>query len=140
MNIPAFFVAALIPMIVGFIYYHKNVVGTPWMAVTGMTEEKAQEGNMTLRFIVSYILSVLLAFALSQIVIHQSGVFLLFGGNAEDSLLKEVMNLKGNDFRTFKHGALHGFFSGLFIALLILGTNALFEQKGWKYIFINVGY
>jgi hypothetical protein len=64
MNIPAFFVAALIPMIVGFIYYHKNVVGTPWMAVTGMTEEKAQEGNMALRFIVSYILSVLLAFAL----------------------------------------------------------------------------
>jgi hypothetical protein len=49
------------------------------------------------------------------------------------------MNLKGNDFRTFKHGALHGFFSGLFIALPILGTNALFEQKGWKYILINVG-
>ena len=34
----------------------------------------------------------------------------------------------------------HGFLGGLFIALPILCTNALFEQKGWKYIWINAGY
>jgi hypothetical protein len=28
----------------------------------------------------------------------------------------------------------------LFVVLPTLGTNALFEQKNWKYILINVGY
>ena len=50
------------------------------------------------------------------------------------------MAVKGTAFRTFGHGALHGFFTGLFIVLPILGTNALFEQKGWKYVWINTGY
>ena len=29
---------------------------------------------------------------------------------------------------------------GLFLALPILGTNALFERKGFKYIAVNAGY
>jgi hypothetical protein len=29
---------------------------------------------------------------------------------------------------------------GLFFALPVMGTNALFERKGFKYIAINVGY
>jgi hypothetical protein len=29
---------------------------------------------------------------------------------------------------------------GLFFALPVLGTNALFQHKGFKYIVINVGY
>lgn len=46
----------------------------------------------------------------------------------------------GNEFRTFKHGALHGFMSGLFLALPITAINGLFEQKSWKYILVNAGY
>lgn len=140
MNIPSFFVAALIPMIIGFIYYHKKVVGNAWMSVTGMTEEKAKEGNMAVTLIVSYIFSLLLAFALSQIVNHQAGLLSLFGGETTDPLFQQVMDAKETAFRTFKHGALHGFTTALAIVLPILGTNALFEQKGWKYIWINVGY
>lgn len=140
MNIPSLFTAALIPMIVGFVYYHKKVAGNAWMSVTGMTEEKAKESNMAVVFIASYLFSVLLAFALSGIVNHQSGLYSLFGGDTTDPLFKQVMEAKGTAFRTFKHGALHGFLTSIAIALPILGTNALFEQKGWKYIFINVGY
>lgn len=140
MNILSFFVAALIPMIIGFIYYHKKVVGNAWMSVTGMTEEKAKESNMAVTMIISYIFSVLLAFALSQIVNHQAGLFSLFGGVESDELYKQVMEVKGTAFRTFKHGAFHGLITSIAIVLPILGTNALFEQKGWKYIWINVGY
>jgi hypothetical protein len=140
MNFPSFFVAAIIPMIVGFIYYHKSVVGSAWMSVTGMTEEKAKQGNMLVNLVVSYILSVLLAFALSQIVNHQSGLISLFGGEDTDPLFKTVMETKGTAFRTFGHGALHGFITAVAIVLPIIGTNAIFEQKGWKYIWINVGY
>ena len=139
-NFIAIVAAAIVPMIVGFIYYHKKVVGNAWMNVTGMTEEKAREGNMAVIFIVSYILSLLLAYALNNIVIHQNGLFSLFGGDASNELYKQVIEATQNDFRTFGHGALHGFMTAIVVALPILGTNALFEQKGWKYIWINVGY
>jgi len=56
------------------------------------------------------------------------------------ALFDMLMERFGTEFRTFKHGALHGVIAGLFIVLPVLGTNALFERKGWKYILINVGY
>lgn len=140
MDFIALIVAALIPMIIGFIYYHKKVVGTAWMSVTEMTDEKAKEGNMPVIFIVSFILAIMLAFMMNNIVNHQNGVFSLFYGDDTNPLLQQIMDAKGDVFRTFKHGAIHGFMASLFFALPILATNALFEQKGWKYIWINEGY
>ena len=46
----------------------------------------------------------------------------------------------GNVFRTFKHGALHGSMIGLFVALPVIATNCLFEQKSFKYAAITSGY
>ncbi|WP_367277991.1 DUF1761 domain-containing protein [Flavobacterium sp.] len=46
----------------------------------------------------------------------------------------------GETFRTYKHGALHGFIAGLFIALPLISINGLFEQKSWKYMAIQAGY
>ena len=45
MNFVAIIVAALIPMIIGFIWYHPKVFGNTWMQVAGMTEEKVKTGN-----------------------------------------------------------------------------------------------
>lgn len=140
MNVFAFLVAALVPVIVGFIYYHKNVAGTAWMAVNGFTEDKVKENNMLVTLIVSYVLSFLLAFAISGIVNHQSGVFSLFEGDVADPLYQKLMEAKGTAFRTFKHCALHGFMSAIVIALPIMGINSLFEQRGWKYIWLHTGY
>ena len=50
------------------------------------------------------------------------------------------MEVNGDKFRTFKHGALHGSMVGIFIALPILVTNGLFETKSWKYGLINAFY
>ena len=76
--------------------------------------------------------------------IHQTGVISLIGGDpsAEGVLpsFQAFMDDYGNDFRTFKHGALHGLLAGIFLVLPIMGTNGLFERKSWKYILINVGY
>lgn len=35
---------------------------------------------------------------------------------------------------------IHGTIVGIFFTLPILATNALFERKSWKYIWINAGY
>ena len=54
--------------------------------------------------------------------------------------IRNFMEKYGHNFRTFKHGALHGTIGGFTLALPILGINALFERKGFKYIAINVGF
>ena len=92
-------------------------------------------------FGLAFVFAFLLSTALPGIVTHQMGVFSLAQGElgmlpSYDAFLLDY----GNEFRTFKHGVFHGVLTGLFIALPILGTNALFERKSAKYIFINAGY
>ncbi len=135
-------------MILGFIWYNPKVFGKAWMGVTGMTEEKAKQGNMIVIFGLSFVFSFLLAFAMSVLTIHQMHLFSLvmgvegFGVEGSEVMLwlDDAMAKYGTEFRTFKHGAFHGVIDSLFIVLPVLGTNALFEQKGFKYIAINVGY
>ncbi|HXB39598.1 MAG TPA: DUF1761 domain-containing protein [Bacteroidia bacterium] len=142
------FLAALIPMIIGFIWYNPKVLGTAWMTASGMTPEKAKGANMGLVFGLAYLLSVMLAMALIPLTIHQSHMFSILanepGVNDPSSeigmFLKGFLEKYGHNFRTFKHGAFHGTLAAFFISLPILGTNALFERKSFKYVAINVGY
>ena len=46
----------------------------------------------------------------------------------------------GTAFRTFNHGALHGFMTGLFLILTVLGINALYERRSFKYTLVTGGY
>ncbi len=139
-NIFAVIAATFVTLVVGFIWYSPKVFGTIWMRETGMTEEKAKQSNMLKVFGLTIIYSFLLSFATSGLVIHQMGALGLFNGDFKDPTYVELMKTHGDVFRTFKHGAFHGFFSGICIALPITAINALFEQKSWKYILINAGY
>lgn len=140
--------AALIPMITGFIWYHPKVMGTVWMNAAGMTEEKIKGGNMGLIFGLSFVLSFLLAIAVNFIVIHHFHFFsilmnepgLMEPGSEMNNFAMDFMAKYGNNFRTFKHGLFHGTVDGILFALPILATNALFERKGFKYIAVNGGY
>lgn len=139
---------ALIPLLVGFIWYNPKVMGNAWMKETGMTEEKAQKSNMLVVFGAAYVFALLASFALLGMVNHQMSILQLFlnqegfgeAGSATMKSYESVMAIVGDRHLTFSHGAFHGFFYGITIALPLIGTNALFEQKSWKYIFINVGY
>ncbi|GAA3656239.1 DUF1761 domain-containing protein [Flavivirga jejuensis] len=142
LNFPAIIVAAVSALVVGFIWYNPKVFGNAWMQAAGMTDEQVKGGNMAKIFGLALLFAFLLATALPGIVIHQMGVYSLVGGDPSIALpsYEALMNDYGDAFRTFKHGALHGSLAGVFIALPIIGTNALFERKGAKYIFINSGY
>ena len=147
-NIGVVALAALIPMIMGFIYYNPKVVGTAWMKASGVTDEKMKGANMPIIFGLSFLFSFMLAFVMFSLVVHQSSLYSLFFGQeglgVEGSVtmneINGLMDLYGDRFRTFKHGAFHGTVLGIFVALPILGTNALFERKSGKYILINVAY
>ena len=138
--------AALVPMVMGFIWYgplFKNA----WMKASGMTEEKIQSGNMIVIFGLSYLFCLMIATVVWQTVVHQMGVFSLIQGEGgaavtdiDKAFFNDAMATYGNKFRTFGHGAFHGVIMGFFVALPIIGMNSLFERKGFKYIAIHVGY
>ncbi|MCB0620790.1 MAG: DUF1761 domain-containing protein [Saprospiraceae bacterium] len=148
LNLIAILVAALVPTVIGFIWYNPKVLGTAWMKAADMTEEKMKGANMGVIFGVSLVLSFLLAAFLNSIVVHQNNVYSIlinepgFGDpNSEIGMwLADFMAKYGNNFRTFQHGAFHGALAGLLLVLPVLGTNALFERKGFKYIAVNTGY
>lgn len=147
LNFPIVFAAALIPLLVGFVYYHPKVFGNAWMKAAGVSAD-GPKPNMILVFGLTYLFSVMLGVALISIVIHQMGIFSTLQGNADladpnsqlSLMLKDFMAKYGHNFRTFKHGALHGTIAAVFFALPVFGINSLFERKGWKYFLINLGY
>ena len=144
MNWIAFFVSALATLVVGFIWYNPKVFGTVWMNETGLTPEELQKGNMLKIFGLTYFFSLLIVTVEMALTIHQSGAVSMVGGFAKinEALpsFKAFMTDYGTAFRTFKHGALHGFISGLFFAFPVIAINGLFERKSWKYIWIHAGY
>jgi len=147
-NIWPIFVAALIPMVIGMIWYNPKVFGKAWMEETGMTEEKAKEGNFVAIMALAYLFSCMFAFVLQGMCIHQTGIAQLFAmqegfgeaGTEATKNFEQVMAMVGNRHLSFGHGALHGLIGGLGTALPILAVNSMFELKSWRYIWINVGY
>lgn len=146
-NFLAVLVAALVPMIMGFIWYNPKVLGNAWMKAAGVTEESMKGAKMAVVFGVSFLMSFILAFFFQSMVIHQMHFgSMLFGTTYQDpdteigAMFKTIMDQYGTAYRTFKHGAFHGVLSGVFIVTPILTINSLFERKGFKYIAINCGY
>lgn len=140
MNYLAILVAALSSFVVGFVWYNPKVFGTIWMNEIGMTEEKAKTGNMAKIFGLTFVFAFLLAFMMPTLVIHQIGALQLAGANEKDEAFLAYMQVHGHMFRSFDHGALHGFFASLFVVVPVIATNCLFEQKSFKYAAITSGY
>ncbi|MBI1266325.1 MAG: DUF1761 family protein [Cryomorphaceae bacterium] len=147
-NMLAVLIAAFVPLLIGMIWYNPKVFGNAWMRVADVNEEKLKQGNMAVIFIVTFVFSFFLAFIMFPIVVHQAALFSLFAGEpgimegsgAAFEQLNGLMEQFGSSFRTFKHGVLHGVIEALFFVMPVIGINALFERRGFKYIFIHVGY
>ena len=144
-NIYMIFVAALIPFLLGAIWYGP-LFEKPWMKANGFTKETLEKGNMAVIFGVSYLMMVLFSFAMSGYAIHQTSVWGLFMpevqevGSAIHADTVEFMQKYGDRHRTFGHGAAHGMIFAIFFALPIISVISLFERRGWKYVMIHFGY
>lgn len=141
-NLYALIVAALSTLVVGFVWYNPKVFGNIWMRESGMTEEKARGANMAVTFGMTVVYGFLIAFVLQAFVIHQVGAYSAAYDikGIDPSVLDNYMQAYGDTYRTFKHGMLHGFMAGLFFALPVVGTGALFERRSWKYTLVSGGY
>ena len=141
-----YFLTALIPLFVGFIYYHPKTFANAWMKSAGLTEENLKVGNMALIFGLAYFFSLVLSFMLPSIIIHQSHIASLYFPESADKTGPEFLEMQGlmekfaTKYRTYSHGMVH---AGVFSILMlgpILAINALFERRGWKYVLIHLGY
>lgn len=147
-EILVYVLAAAAPMVVGAIWYNPNVFGNAWMKSVPITQEQIEGANMAVIFGVAYLFSLMISFAITGFVIHQSAFESITFAEMEDGKLPEETQAWLDDaqarfegvHRSFGHGALHGAIMGVVFALPVLGTNALFERKKWKYILINAGY
>ena len=141
-NFLALLLAALSTLVVGFIWYNPKVFGNIWMKEAGLKQEDMKEFNMIKTFGLSIVYAFLISFILQMITIHQFGALGMVGGDptiAKPSY-EAFMADYGTAFRTFKHGALHGFITGLFMILPVTGTNALYEKRSFKYVMVTVGF
>ena len=149
-NFPVILLAALIPLVIGFIWYNSKVFGNAWMKAADINEEKMKGAKMPLIFGLTYLLSFFVAFFMMPLTIHQShlmsivmnepGIMQFDPTTEAGKMVSDFMGRYGTNFRTFKHGSLHGTISGIMLALPIIGVNALFERKGFKYVAINAGF
>jgi hypothetical protein len=147
-NFPAVLLSALIPLLVGMIYYHPKVFGNIWMKVAGVSPDLQKNANMLIVFTKMILVSIPLAFVIQFLVIHQFLFFSMLAndpsistpGSPTNIFFKETMSKYGMEFRTFKHGAFHGAFSGLLLAMPIITISSLFENKNWKYILVHTFY
>jgi hypothetical protein len=140
--------AALVPLVVGMIWFHPKIFGTAWRQASGTSPEKMKGANMPLIFALTYIGSYFIAKSLGGIVIHQHGVYGMLAGVPEmkdksSELSKHVQYLMdnyGSNYRTFKHGAYHGFWTGVYFILPIFGILTLFERRNVMYFVIHSVY
>jgi hypothetical protein len=141
-NFLALLLAALSSLVVGFIWYNPRVFGTIWMKEIGMKEEDMKGGNMFKMLAGTFVYAFLISFILQMLVIHQFGAMGMVGGKVElaKPSYAAFMADYGTAFRTFKHGALHGFMTGLFMVLPIIGIGALYERRSFKYVLVSGGF
>lgn len=143
------FVAALIPMVVGFIWYNPATFERIWLKAAGLSKEDINSGNMLKTFGLSYLVAILLAAGLNYWVHHDMAIgnTILKDPNigvAADSVLaqetvKFIEVIKAR-YDHFGHGAVHGLFASIVFLLPVFVSNSLFERKGFKYIMVNWGY
>ena len=142
-NLMVLAAAALIPLIVGFVWYNPKVFGD-----APNPADEAASGGTPLIFIAAYVLSFFAAFLLQFAVIHQFHFYSILAcepgindkGTDINTMYINFMSTYGYNFRTFRHGAFHGLLVGIGLALPVVGLKALFDHKSFYYIAINAGY
>ncbi len=150
-NWPIQIFAALIPMIVGFIWYNPKVFGKAWMNAADMTDEKIRSGNMPMIFGLSFVFALLLSFTYMSFANHWVAFQAFFRPVVEHGLgidpgtpfgmeLKDHIDAYGERYSSWTHGAVHGLIMSFMFILPVMATNAMFERRSFKYVLINFSY
>lgn len=110
----AVIVAAILPFLLGGLWYSPALFGKAWMRENQFTDEAQLGGNQGKIFGLSFVF------------------FLIMSANLAAFLATPETDLM--------FGLLAGFLAGFGWVALGIAVVALFERRSWMYIFINGGY
>ena len=117
MNWMAIIVAAVINMVLGFLWYGP-LFGKAWQKLIGLTDSRLEEmkkKGMTQTYVFTMVGAVAMAFVLNQIVTSTGTMDLM-------------------------SGVMLGFWAWLGFVAPVQLSQVLYEQKSWNLYFINTGY
>lgn len=114
-------IAAVVSMVVGFVYYSPFVLGKPWMKYMGYKKEDMKpEGSTMIRvYGTSYILAIVTAYVL----------FYVF-----------TLSLNFFQYDRLSTGLMIAFWMWLGFVMPVQSTDFLFGKKPWQAFAINTGY
>ncbi|MEM6319024.1 MAG: DUF1761 family protein [Bacteroidota bacterium] len=141
-------IAAIIPLLISFIWFHPNVLGNKLAQVTGRPLSEINPKKSVGQLLLIYFLSILLSYIMTLVSVHQVGIFQLFfmepsfaEGNSEfNNVVNDFMAKYGGRHRSFGHGMLHGAEVSFFLGLSFFGTSAILQGKPFKQVWIPLGF
>ncbi len=141
-NLLPILIAALASIVISFVWFSPKVFGNILAQASGGVDLPMKKRNVPVTILLSILYAFMIALMMQPIVVHQAGAIAATQDitGVDASVLQNYLNSYGNTYRTFKHGALHGFIAGLFFALPVIGIPALHEKRNWKYVLITAGY
>lgn len=139
-------VAAIIPVVLGFFWFHPALGGRIWHPEG--TKQPFVYSFSALQLLTFYLLSCLIAFALLGFVNHQLSILQLFAGEPDFENLEseahvafeQVLALVGDRHLSFGHGAFHGFFGSVVFVIPILAHSSMREREGFRPVLLHWMY
>lgn len=110
----AVFVCAIANLALGALWYSPALFYKAWSRETNLSEEQLAKSNPAKTYGLAFFFALIISYNLA-----------FFLGDAQTGAA---------------WGATAGFLAGFGFSALIFAIVALFEQKSWKYIFINSGF
>jgi len=124
-NFLAIVVAALIPNLIGMLWYGP-LFRKAWLNGLGKTEEEMKPKNPGLVYGLAFGLAIIMAFIMKIVMesLHKG--------------VNEAGELVFTSHHTFGHGAMHGGFMCLFMIMPVLVSMSLFHKISAKNILLNL--
>lgn len=141
-------ISALIPLVLGYVWYHPSVMGTRLANATGTPIADISPPKSIGRIALIYLFSLLLSYIITAISVHQFAIFQLFfmepslaeAGSEFSTFTAEFLEKYGNRHRSFSHGVIHGAEVAIYCSLSFIGTSALFMGKPFKSTLVHIGF
>lgn len=108
---------ALVPMLVGLVWYHPKVFGKAWMKSLNFTDKDVKGGNMPVIFGLAFLMALTLSYYFAM-----------------------RYHAHGEDSNFIMHAAYHGFMTFGYVGAPVLVSNLLFERRNAAGILINLAY
>lgn len=142
LNYLAFFLIALIPLIIGSYWYHPKSFISKY---SKLEFTKKNKFNIS-KVIILFLLSFTLVYGYINLIIHQMGFYELFftdiilGNQESERIVNEFLNKYGDKHRHFGHGVFHGIINAFVFALPFVGFITILEKKDKLYFIHHFTY